>query len=309
MKKYQHLILWSVIILLGIWIYFYSGLNEDFLTIVFINVIAFVSRDFIIDISSSLIKNLLARYIFIIIINIIWLVFVFWLIFYLSPIFFVAILSFLIVAISLTFQNLINNIASGLMLLSSEGFEAGDLIETNAVQGRISEITLNHVKLVQFDGSVTYIPNKNVFNAPVTRYTHKEPKRSMIKEKEGKKLKRIDLTGYIKKFSKVLTGDQKLTRYIKVVELLGTVNLAKLDEQLKPTFEKYETIFGLKPFFYPNYTTADRLSITIQVLTNKPEYILRYLDPFLKEVLFSIYQNEVNLGWDDYNNSRDGGNL
>lgn len=308
MKKYQHLILWSILILLGIWIYFYSGLNEDFLTIVFINVIAFVSRDFIIDISSSLIKNLLARYIFIIIINIIWLVFVFWLIFYLSPIFFVAILSFLIVAISLTFQNLINNIASGLMLLSSEGFEAGDLIETNAVQGRISEITLNHVKIIQFDGSVTYIPNKNVFNAPVTRYTHKEPKKSMIKEKEGKKLKRIDLTGYIKKFSNVLTGDQKLTRYIKVLELLGTVNLAKLDEQLKPTFEKYESIFGIKPFFYPNNTTADRLSITIQVLTKKPEYVLRYLDPFLKEVLFSIYQNEVNLGWDDYNNSREGGN-
>jgi small-conductance mechanosensitive channel len=237
-----------------------------------------------------------------IIINIIWLLFPFWLIFIISPIYFVAIISFLVVAIALTFQNIINNIASGVMLLSSGGFEVGDLVETNGIEGIVKEITLNSLKILDFDGSITYIPNKNAFNSSVVRYTHKPIKKE----------KKIEISDLVRKFGKLITGEKKVTRYIKVVELLGSVDSEKLDELLAPIFEKYEPIFGIRPYFYANNTVSgivNRLSITIQIITEDPKLILTYTDPLLKEILFKIYDKEINYGWNDKEKDYPGNSL
>lgn len=280
-------------------IYFYFGFEQLLLNLILLNLAAFVVRSILNDVFHSLIKNLLIRYITMIIINIIWLIFPFWLIFIISPILFVAIISFLVVAISLTFQNIINNIASGILLLSSEGFEAGDLIETNGIEGIVKEVTLNSLKLVDFDGSITYIPNKNAFNSSVVRFTHKPIKKE----------KKIDISEVVKKFGKLITGEKKITRYIKVVELLGTIDPENLEELLVPIFDKYEPIFGTRPYFYANNTVSgitNRLSITIQIITENPKLILTYTDPLLKDLLFKIYEPDINYGWNssDTNKSK-----
>ncbi len=292
MKRIYKIVIWTSIIGIIVLVYFYFGFKQLLVNIILLNLVAYVLRSIFIDISHSLIKNLLFRYLIMIIINAIWLLFPFWLLFIISDILFVAIISFLVVAIALTFQNIISNIASGVMLLSSEGFEAGDLIETNGIQGIVKEITLNSLKLEDFDGSTTFIPNKNAFNSSVVRYTHKPI------EKE----KKIEISKVVKKISKMITGEKKITRYIKVVELLDTINSDKLDELLTPIFEKYEPIFGKKPFFYANKTVSgivNRLSITIQIITEDPNLILTYTDPLLKEILFKIYDKEINFGWND----------
>ncbi len=302
MKRIYKIVTWISIIGIIVLVYFYFGFEQLLLNIVIVNLVAYVLRSILIDIFHSLIKNLLVRYITMIIINIIWLLFPFWLIFIISPTFFVAIISFLVVAIALTFQNIINNIASGVMLLSSGGFEAGDLVETNGIEGIVKEITLNSLKLEDFDGSITYIPNKNAFNSSVVRFTHKSIKKE----------KKIEISELVRKFGKLVTGEKKLTRYIKVVELLGTVDLEKLDELLTPIFEKYEPIFGIRPYFYANNTVSgivNRLSITIQIITEDPKLILTYTDPLLKEILFKIYNKEINYGWKNSENEYPGNSL
>ncbi len=291
MKRIYKIVIWISIIGIIVLIYFYFGFEQLIINLVLLNLVAYVLRSILIDIFHSLIKNLLVRYIIMIIINIIWLIFPLWLISF-SPIYFVAIISFLVVAIALTFQNIINNIASGVMLLSSEGFEAGDLVETNGIEGIVKEITLNSLKLLDFDGSITYIPNKNAFNSSVVRYTHKPLKKE----------KKIEISELVRKIGKLITGEKKVTRYIKVVELLGTVDTEKLDELLAPIFEKYEPIFGIRPYFYANNTVSgviNRLSITIQIITEDPKLILTYTDPLLKDILFKIYETEINYGWND----------
>ncbi|MFX1322160.1 MAG: mechanosensitive ion channel family protein [Promethearchaeota archaeon] len=283
-------------------IYFYFGFKQLLLNLILLNLAAFVVRSILNDIFHSLIKNLLIRYIAMIILNIIWLIFPFWLIFIISPILFVAIISFLVVAISLTFQNIINNIAAGILLLSSEGFEAGDLIETNGIEGIVKEVTLTSLKLQDFDGSITYIPNRNAFNSSVVRFTHKPI------EKE----KKIVISEVVKKFGKLITGEKKITRYIKVVELLGTVDPENLEELLVPIFDKYEPIFGRRPFFYANSTVSgiiNRLSITIQIITENPKLILTYMDPLLKDILFKIYEPDINYGWNSSNTNNSKNNL
>jgi small-conductance mechanosensitive channel len=299
MKRIYKIIIWIIFIGIFVLLYFYFGFEQLLLNLILLNIVAYVLRSILIDIFQSIMKNLFARYIFMIIINIIWLIFPFWLIFNISPIYFVAIISFLVVAISLTFQNIINNIASGVMLLSSEGFEAEDLVETNGIQGVVKEITLNSLKLVDFDGSVTYIPNKVAFNSSVVRYTHKPIKKE----------KKIEISELVKSFRKIITGEKKVTRYIKVIELLGSVDSESLKDLLNHVFDKYEPIFGIKPFFYANNTVSgvvNRLSITIQIITEDPNLILTYTDPLMKDILYTIYEDEINLGLNttDIDNSR-----
>ena len=299
MKRVYRIVIWISIIGIFVVIYFIFGFEQLLLNVLLLNMVAYVLRSILIDVFQSLIKNLLIRYIIMIIINIIWILFPFWLIFVVSPIYFVAIISFLVVAISLTFQNIINNIASGVMLLSSEGFEAGDLVQTNGIEGIVKEITLNSLKLEDFDGSITYIPNKNAFNSSVVRYTHKPIKKE----------KKIEISEIVKKVGKIITGESKITRYIKIVELLGSVDPEKLEKLLKPILDKYETIFGERPVYYANNTVSaivNRLNITIQIITEDPQLILTYTDPLLKDILFKIYEKEINYGWqaDDKNNSR-----
>ncbi|MFX1503398.1 MAG: mechanosensitive ion channel domain-containing protein [Promethearchaeota archaeon] len=292
MKRIYKIVIWISFIGIFVLIYFYFGFQQLLLNIILLNIVAYVVRSILIDLSQSLMKNLLIRYISMIIINITWLIFPFWLIFIISEIYFVAIISFLVVAISLTFQNIINNVASGVMLLSSEGFEAGDLVETNGIEGIVKEITLNNLKLLDFDGSITYIPNRNAFNSSVVRYTHKPIKKE----------KKIEILEVVKRVGKILTGEKKITRYIKVIELLGSVDSSHLEELLKPIFDKYEPIFGIRPYFYANSTVSgiiNRLSITIQIITEDPKLILTYTDPLLKEILFKIYDKDINYGWND----------
>jgi len=288
-KKGYKILIWVVFLGSIVMIYAFYGFEELLLNVVILNLVAYVLRSILLDILQSLIKTLLIRYIIMIIINVVWLFFPFLLIFIISPIYFVAIISFLVVAISLTFQNIINNIASGVMLLSSEGFEAGDLVRINNVEGIVKEITLTNLKLLDFDGSITYIPNKTAFNSSVVRYTHTPIK------KENK----IEISEVVKKIKKILIHDKKITRYIKVVELLGSVDSENLEKLLNPIFEKYESIFGIKPYFYANYTVSgiiNRLSITIQIISEDPNLILTYTDPLIKEILFKIYEKELNYG-------------
>jgi len=291
MKRIYRIIIWISIIGIFLLVYYYFGFELLLLNILLLNMVAYVLRSILLDVFQTLIKNLLVRYMLMIIINIIWLIFPFWLIFIISPIYFVAIISFLVVAISLTFQNTINNVVSGLILLFSGGFEVGDLIQINDIDGIIKEITLNHIKLVDFDGSITYIPNRVAFNSSVTKYTHIELK----------KIDKIDFRTVIKKMKKTFIGKEKLTRYVKVVELLGTVNGERIGEIIEPIFKKYEPIFGIKPYFYVNNTVADRLSITFQILSRNPNSILEFLDPFLKDVLFQIYHDELYFDWNQNN--------
>lgn len=294
MKKIYHILLLILGGVVVIWLYFFSGLEGLLINLVLLNIIIYVIRSFLSDLSPYLFKNVLIRYMFNFGINIIWLFFVFWLILVIESLIFIALISFLVVAISLTFQNIINNIASGIMLISGEGFEAGDLVETNGVQGILGEMTLNYVKLKQFDGIKFYIPNKNVFNASVTRFTHKKSELARLSDDKGN----IKLKTIAKKFTKTIMGKEKLTRFIKIIELLGSIDYAALKDKLSPVFDKYELIFGIRPYYYANTTVADRLSITIQVLTHEPNDIIKYMNPFLKDLFFAIYEKEIFMDYE-----------
>ena len=272
--------------------YYYSGLDQFLINLIIINIFVYLLRTILVGLSNIIVKSRIFRYTFALIVNIIWLAFIFSLLLFISPTFTIAIISFLLVAISLTFSDIINNIASGIILISKEDIEIGDLVEINNIQGVVQEINLNYTVIKEFDGVLTYIPNKNVFNATIKKFTHRRAKElELFKDKK-------DIKKNIKEFSKLITKGQKRTIYTKSVEILSSVNPENLDNILNPIFDKYKPLFGVRPDYIVDQTIADRLKIILLIMAKTPTLVLEYIDAFLRDILYKLYPDEIFVGWE-----------
>lgn len=83
----------------------------------------------------------------------------------------VALLSVGGLGITLAAEDILGNVAGGLVILSSHPFAIGDFIESGGVSGTVEEISLNHTKLITPDGLTALLPNKELAASKVTNYT------------------------------------------------------------------------------------------------------------------------------------------
>lgn len=83
----------------------------------------------------------------------------------------VALLSVGSLGITLAAEDILGNVAGGLVILSSHPFSIGDFIEVSGTSGTVEEISLNHTKLVTPDGLLVMLPNKELANSQMTNYT------------------------------------------------------------------------------------------------------------------------------------------
>lgn len=83
----------------------------------------------------------------------------------------VALLSVASLGITLAAEDILGNVAGGLVLLSSHPFAIGDLIEADGVTGTVEEISLNRTRLLTADGLTVLVPNKTLSGSKVVNYT------------------------------------------------------------------------------------------------------------------------------------------
>lgn len=83
----------------------------------------------------------------------------------------VALLSVGSLGVTLAAEDILGNVAGGLVILSSHPFAIGDLIESGGVSGTVAEVNLNHTKIVTPDGLTALLPNKELAASKVTNYT------------------------------------------------------------------------------------------------------------------------------------------
>lgn len=83
----------------------------------------------------------------------------------------VALLSVASLGVTLAAEDVLGNIAGGLVLLSSHPFTIGDYIEASGTAGTVREISLNHTRLETPDGLLVMLPNKSLADSQVTNYT------------------------------------------------------------------------------------------------------------------------------------------
>ena len=82
-----------------------------------------------------------------------------------------AIMSVLTLGVTLAAEDILGNVAGGLVILSSHPFSIGDVIEVDGTEGTVREITLNHTRIEAYDGQIIMQPNKALASAKVVNYT------------------------------------------------------------------------------------------------------------------------------------------
>lgn len=83
----------------------------------------------------------------------------------------VALLSVASLGVTLAAEDVLANVAGGLVILSAHPFAIGDYIEASGAAGTVEEITLNYTKLVTPDGLLVMLPNKALADSQMTNYT------------------------------------------------------------------------------------------------------------------------------------------
>ncbi|MHA1559592.1 MAG: mechanosensitive ion channel family protein, partial [Alphaproteobacteria bacterium] len=84
-------------------------------------------------------------------------------------------------AIGLSLQGTLANIAAGLMLLWLRPFRAGDYIATSDVAGTVEELNLFHARIRTWDGLYKFVPNSQLWSTTITNYT-RNPTRLILIE-------------------------------------------------------------------------------------------------------------------------------
>ncbi|WP_458863351.1 mechanosensitive ion channel family protein [Acidaminobacterium chupaoyuni] len=88
-----------------------------------------------------------------------------------SPTSLITLLGVFGLAISLSLQDSLSNMAGGILVLTAKPFSLGDYVEVGAVQGTVARIGLNHTILNTVDNKRIYIPNGALSKATIINYS------------------------------------------------------------------------------------------------------------------------------------------
>ena len=89
----------------------------------------------------------------------------------------VALMSIVGLALSLSVQNTLENLFSGMTLLTTKPFSAGDYVDIGTTSGSVVSVGLFYTRLTTIDGKQVSLPNKSVTSAQITNYSANEKRR------------------------------------------------------------------------------------------------------------------------------------
>ena len=92
----------------------------------------------------------------------------------------VALLSVASLGVTLAAEDILANLAGGMVILASHPFNIGDIIEVSGVVGSVEDITLNYTKLLTADGQIVMMPNKTLADSQLTNYSKLGRRRAVI---------------------------------------------------------------------------------------------------------------------------------
>jgi len=83
-------------------------------------------------------------------------------------------------ALGFAFQDLTTNFISGAFIAIQRPIKVGDIIETNGFTGRVKSINLRSVIIDNLAGQQVEIPSKDIFQKPITNFTHSGERRVQV---------------------------------------------------------------------------------------------------------------------------------
>ena len=92
----------------------------------------------------------------------------------------VALLSVVSLAVSLSIQGLLSNVAGGLTILFTRPFVVGDYIELDSLSGRVVQTGLIYTQLLTPENKTVFLPNSQVCDGRIINYTNETIRRIEI---------------------------------------------------------------------------------------------------------------------------------
>ena len=83
----------------------------------------------------------------------------------------VAVFSLFGLAISLSIQNLVSNVAYAISILINKPYKDGDYIKINEYEGTVEEITFLNTKIKTINNEMIYVPNSTMGSNTIVNYT------------------------------------------------------------------------------------------------------------------------------------------
>ena len=107
-------------------------------------------------------------------------------------------ISALILAVGMALQNIIANVANGIVVVTSKIFKKGDYVSVNGVEGSVDGINFLFCTLITTDNKKITIPNSDILNNPVTNFGANKTRRvdfmfSVAYESDVEQVKQIVL--------------------------------------------------------------------------------------------------------------------
>ncbi len=140
-------------------------------------------------------------------------------------------ISAMVLAVGMALQNLITNVANGIVIVTMSMFKKGDYIVVSGVEGSIDDINFLFTTIITPDNKKITIPNSSILNNPVTNYG-------------ARPIRRVDFN-----FEVAYESDVELVRYIilNVIKSNGKVHL-----EPKEPFCKLKTLEANGIKFFAN---------------------------------------------------------
>ena len=83
-------------------------------------------------------------------------------------------------ALAFAFQDILENLIAGFLMLIRRPIAVGDEIVTEGYLGRVDDIALRALEMTTLDGETVYIPNATVWKNPVTNITARPDRRTTL---------------------------------------------------------------------------------------------------------------------------------
>lgn len=83
-------------------------------------------------------------------------------------------------AVGLAIQGILENFVAGIILLIRRPFRTGDQIITGDFEGTVEDIDFRVTKMIAYDGTLSLVPNADVYNNPLTNLTTRGKRRTTL---------------------------------------------------------------------------------------------------------------------------------
>lgn len=146
-------------------------------------------------------------------------------------------ISIVAAAIAILSKDYVTNMVNGMIILFTDQLSIGDQVEINANKGRIVDITLLNVQIINQDDDLIFIPNSTIMTSEVINYTRRPVKKVSIDFEMGypalrqvEELERYLQAGMIPYVAHIQPGSPTL----KVVEVRKDAVSFKFQYILRP---------------------------------------------------------------------------